>query len=400
MRSTLFEPAANGFYRQAARISAGWLGRSPIVESIFVHRSVAAGEVSFGRSDIDLVTVVRQANSADQNGPELGDLYRRMRRLRRLNPALGHIEVHDAPGFQDWLRVDTYRGSMERRGALFVYGEPIPMSTRPVLAEHAARWCALFPHYFLTPAIRRTNRRNLRKIALEVWNAYATATGRVAEPFLTRRETAAFHHESGERPSAAGLDWRVDRTVRFLMQTAAKLHDEMLPPLRRLAEPLVFTALLPPTFHKATFIVVPDGEAELLREAVGQQAVIVTPELLHLYVHFANAFAFPIIPDELRDLGIEAPDQAAFQRTAQYEFHGQWWRGPGFVHPFTGGLHSRLILFRHTVEHLERGETPAAMDAQAVSADVHPTIDEYYAQHYAPLAREQKELWARLARLT
>jgi predicted nucleotidyltransferase len=58
--SALSQELATAFYRQAARLSARMLASSPIVESVLVHRSVATGEVFFGRSDIDMLMVVNE----------------------------------------------------------------------------------------------------------------------------------------------------------------------------------------------------------------------------------------------------------------------------------------------------------------------------------------------------
>lgn len=401
MGSTSFEKIGTAIYRGYARGVARILGASPIVRSIFAHRSVGAGEVVFGRSDIDLIAVVRKPESQDRDALHLRDLYRRVRMLQRINPVLGHIEVHDTEGFQNWLRLDTYRGSFEGRGALPLYGKPVERPDLPVRTEDAAGRLALFPHYFLSVAIRQKNRRNLRKVALEIWSAYATATGKIAEPFLTRRETEEFCRSSGYRPSPNGLDRDPAHALEFIFDTVALLHGELRSPLKRLSEPVVFDTVLPPTFHSVIFVVLPDGKTKLPAEISDPRAVLVTPELLDLYIHYANAFAYTGLPAEVVELGFRSPDREAFERTIRYEFHNSWFRSPGFIHKDAGGLYARIFAFRQTVEALESGELPPGFDLEAVPSGPETLCspEEYYKSRYAGLLAEQEELWNRLDRL-
>ena len=185
-------------YREAARRSAAMLQSSEIVRSVLLHRSVAAGEVAFPYSDIDLMVIVRRPHAESMDGPGLFDLYERVRLLRKMNPRLGQIEVHDPEGFQSWFHIDSFRGSKERRCATLLCGEPVSMPEVPVRREDALRRFALWPHYFLPQAIVQRDSRNLRKIALEMWSAYATLTGLVSEPFLTRRATEALCRSRSE----------------------------------------------------------------------------------------------------------------------------------------------------------------------------------------------------------
>ena len=89
-------------YRLAAKAVAIALQGHPIVESVYVNRGVGRGEVSFGRSDIDLQLIVRTPDPEYADGPELASLHWRVRVLRKLNPALGHMMVFDPQGLDRW----------------------------------------------------------------------------------------------------------------------------------------------------------------------------------------------------------------------------------------------------------------------------------------------------------
>ena len=79
---------ATRVYLQAARAIAAVLARKKIVETIFVRRSVASGEVVFGRSDIDLSIVIRDPAS----GAALCSLANSFRALHFPFPMLGQAQ--------------------------------------------------------------------------------------------------------------------------------------------------------------------------------------------------------------------------------------------------------------------------------------------------------------------
>lgn len=395
------QSAANGVYRESARLAAKILGTSEIVESIFVHRSVAVGEVAFARSDIDLMVVVRNPVAVDRDTTELLRFYRRLQLLRKLNPALGHVEVHDSDGFQSWFWVDTYRGSMDRRSALLLHGKAMHVPPMPVQPEHAARRFALFPHYFLSPAVRGHNQRNLHKIGLDMWNAQATAVGKIPEPALMRQEMERLCCAAGEDLLGGECRLNVTGSLSFVFHLADRLHDRLLPPLKQLSAPVICTLSLPPTFHNVILVVLPQSSAALPPDAFDPKAVIVTPELLDLYVHYANAFLYAALPQELAQLGIEPPDRGAYLRTCLYEFHSSWVRSPGFMFWHTGGIFARMFAFEHCVRQMESHVVPVPIDGEEARPQAMKRLspEDYYETHCSRILTKQERLWERLVRL-
>jgi hypothetical protein len=140
------------------KASAYLLGSPPSVHSILLHRSVATGEVSFGRSDIDLMVVIDPETAA--SGQKMASLYRTVRRARILNPALNHLDVFDPGGLADLARMDTFWGSIERRTARLLRGEPVEIPLAPVEPNHALARFLLWAEWFFAIAVRQRNRRN------------------------------------------------------------------------------------------------------------------------------------------------------------------------------------------------------------------------------------------------
>jgi len=271
---------AVGIYRLAAKAMGIALRRHEIVESVYANRGVGRGEVSFGRSDIDLSIILRTPDPHSGNGLELYSLYRRVCALRRINPALTHIMVYDRRGIDQWMRTDSYMGSQERRSMILLAGKPAPMPVIPVRREDAIRWVAFWSDRFFPLAIQQRNRRNLRKMTIEIWKAWAVAQGIVAESYLTLREAQqkARLHPIGSGLAGAAADPL--RAVEFVMKLAGMLHDEFLPPIQKLRETIVIRMWMPPRSRGRVLVVLPHPEAALPAAAFEDQSLIATPELL------------------------------------------------------------------------------------------------------------------------
>ena len=389
---------ANSIYRQVGRASARVLGTSEIVESVFIHRSVATDEVAFGRSDIDLLVMVRQPVSESCDGPELASLSTKARWMHSLTPVVGQMEVHDPWGLQRWFRTDPYRASIERRSAIQVYGQPLEFTSRPIQTEHAVRRMLVCLHTFLSVAVRQRNQRNLRKFALDAWNAYATAAHLIAEPYLSRREAEA--HCRAEEAEALPDD--PDQALRLFFQTVERLHHRLLRPLKRIQQPVIFRAQLPPGFQQRTFVVLPDAASTLPAEAFGPSTFLCTPEAFDLYVQYTNAFLYWAIPPELVRLGISAPGIEAFVRSCRYFCDPHKIRYPIFmktrdIRPAIG----RVATLRHAVEHLCRGRIPPPLGPEEMREALArpPACSDYYRSVFPRLYWETERLWEKLQEL-
>ncbi len=232
----------NSVYRGVAKVTGRVLGSFPLVESVYVHRSVAAGEISFGKCDIDLVLVVRQPARDAADGPGLALLYEKVRRLRRFNPAVAHMAVQDPNGIRDAVESDTYLGSLDRRLARVLYGKPVCFPEMAVRKEDALRRFVFWQDSLLATAIRHGDARNLRKIAADMWNAHAVASGTLAVPFTTRREAESHWRKHDDARSSEVARDDPGRSPFHAFRLASLVHDGQWHPLRPLQDPLVFRA--------------------------------------------------------------------------------------------------------------------------------------------------------------
>jgi predicted nucleotidyltransferase len=392
---------AHAVYSQAARFSARFLGLFPVVESVFVHRSVATGEVSFGHSDIDLLMIVRQPRGESADGPELAGLLAWLRLVRICNPALGHIEVHDPAGMARWIRIDTYRGSQDRRSAILLAGKPVDLTPTPVRREDAVRRFCIWAEGFFSTAVRQRNRRNLRKTSLEMWCAWATAMGVLEAPCLTRREMAARWAESADAPLLDTLTADPFRAASVVFGLAKRLHDSLLPPLRALAQPLLMDLRMPPRYRQRMLVTLPSADSPLPREAFRPGSFLCTPEVFDLCLHYLNPFLAWVCPAELTGLGIELPAPSAFARAGRFFGHNHTLRNPGFIHQDTWTAPAFVEVMRHSLPYLDEGRIPQPLGDATVArlAADRPSCREYYGRVFPRVYRDSEEQWERLQRL-
>jgi hypothetical protein len=388
---------AGHVYLLAARVSAQALRRQAMVDRILVHRSVATGEVTFGRSDIDLVLVLRPDPDLRRHGAEMWALCRNVHRLRLINPALGHVEAYDAGGWADWHHIDTYRGSEESRGARTLVGAAYPAAATPVRPEHAIRRFVLMPLHHLTAALIRRDHRTLRKIALDMWNAYAVATGLVSMPFLCRAASAAHYRRSDEFAELGEPGETPSRLMDFMWALSARLHGRVLGHLAGFTRRQTVRLPVPPYGGARTFILPVPGDGQPV-EAV-PNTTILSAEALHLFVHFVNPFVWHALPADLVASGFRQPALAAYVAAGRYQFSQQVLRYPGLMSDASDLARAWSAFLQAVLPDLEGGRCPSSRSLQTTWSGRAPAAREYYLTYFPALCRSHEEITGRLRQI-
>lgn len=377
------------FYRLAARGTSWILATNPAVQSVLAHRSTATGEIDFARSDIDLIV---RLNDQEATAQRILSLVRLFRTVKYANIALGEVETHRAQEWLDWFEVDSYRGSMERRSALRLCGQEPPRPFHKVQPSHAIRRFVLWFHDHAFVAWNAKNQRNLRKIALEMWNAYAVAVGLIAEPYLTRpeMERACLEHEDPAWIADLGRDR--ERAVQYMLDLARRLHARVAPPLKALAETQETEWTLPPYHKPAKWILLPGPEVSV--PELPARARHTSPEFFDLYFRYAQPFYPSLLPKTMLELGMEPPTVALQAESLRFHYHGQLLRYPGLM---SATSYSTLATTRFAAEAVERLTVGELYDEPPLPrVKPAPTIPEYYRERFTPLTEQHAELWPRL----
>jgi hypothetical protein len=379
------------FYRQVANVFAGMLARSPIVESVVLHRSAGAGEVAFGRSDIDFLVMLDEQGAED--GVKVASFYRTVERARLFNPALNHIDVYERSAIQSHARVDTLWASVERRSQVVLRGKPVEIPSAPVHPDHALSKFVLWVEWFYAMAVQQRNQRNLWKLSLECWNAYAVAEGLIPEPYLWRSKME-LEARAAEGNLLTNRLREPSYAVRFVFELADRLHRSRLPALRKLDRPLIFEAITAPMCLPRLFVVLPRADSPLPPEAFLEGAFFCTPEILDLFVHVNNAFLDWVLPGELRDLGIQRPSVSEWLHSCAFYGHSRFALYPGFVDPGRPMQVARTSLVRHALDWASRGELAPEIPQEKIRAMMAeaPSTEDYFRTHYSSMRRENQRI--------
>ena len=189
--------------------------------------------------------------------------------------------------------------------------------------------------------------------------------------------------------------------VKYVMNLAGILHDELFPKLRTLQAPIIIRTPLPPRSFHRVLVILPQKISTLPEEVFDGQSFIATPELFHLYIHFVNPFMDWRIPEELKNIGFSTPEPREFVRACHFYGQDNMLRLPGFVRPDTWTPGATVAVNRYCIPYLLNGEIPPPMPESAVriELDHRPTVCEYYLRDFAGLYRESVEHWEILQQL-
>jgi hypothetical protein len=262
---------------------------------------------------------------------------------------------------------------------------------------------ALWAEWFFAVAVQQRSRRNIRKTALEAWNAYAVAEGLISEPYLRRSDMEA-HVRTVEGDAAADGLGEPEHAVAFVLSLADRLHRTRLPELRPLAEPLLFETIIAPLGMRRLFAVLPRADTPLPPEVFERPGVFpCTPQLLNLHMNFKSAFLSWAVPQQLRDLGMTLPGVGQFLRHSRAFNDDRFLRHPGFAMRHHPGPWVVTSCIRHALASAERGEVPKPITPEQLEAMMTgiSSMEDYYRTRYADLRREvesvRESLEARLS---
>lgn len=385
-------------YRAAASCISNRCLATPDIESIFIRRSVASGEARFPWSDVDLGIVLSRFTNEEEEGLALERLWTRYRLAHLLFPRLGEAEVHARGSIGESAIDDPYRASIDRRAAIPVLGAIPPMPPVPIGSRDAIRRLVFWFDNYVPRSLRQKNHRNARKFAIEIWNAWRTATGGIAEPYLTRREAEHHWRESGDAPLLAQAEESAASAVRVCLALANRAHSILLPALPRLVKPVSADVSFLPGTAPRTLHLLPDPEAELPGGAPSPRDFVMTPETLDLFLNTQDPFLWHGLPAQVQDCLGGPPSHEAWLHACRRLASGQRLRVAGFVGKGTGRHHARLRHIERILSLLERSVAPSAvtLDAEPSSSEVAiPSIGAYYRECYPALLREALSLRAR-----
>ena len=141
--------------------------------------------------------------------------------------------------------------------------------------------------------------------------------------------------------------------------------------------------LMPPRSRQRVLVILPHPDAALPAAAFEDQSLLVTPELLHLYLHYFCPFLDWTLPPEIRKLGFSAATPIEFVRAGLFYGQDNILRLPGFVRDNATWLPHAVFAFnQYSIPYLRNGEVPPPMPEKDVRDSLahNPNCSEYYLQ--------------------
>lgn len=379
-------------YRAASTLVSRRFLASPNVECIYLRRSVAAGEAQFPWSDADLGIVLSAFPSDEDEGRALKGLWQRFRLARTIFPRLGEALIYTLDDLSDSVVDDPYRASIDRRAALAIYGGIPAAAPFTVSPRDAIRRLVFWLDTYLPRALRQRNHRNARKFAIEIWNAWRTASGCIEEPFLSRRDAEQDWRHSLDAPLLSEANRNAEGAFRVSLSLATRAHAILRPPLPRLSKTISFEARFLPGTAMRTVHLLPSADAPFPPEALRQSSAIFTLEALDLFLNTQNPFLWHGLPAIALDCGVPPPNPEAWLHACRRLAARERLRVAGFAEPGIGDPSRRLRHVAHALSILELGASPSAEShpevAQASPEAPVSSIAAYYRDRYAPLLRK------------
>jgi hypothetical protein len=366
-------------YRAAAGLVAPILC-APGVRSVYIRRSVAAGEAEFPRSDLDLGLVVDGFR-----GREMNALRHRFRIARLAFPLLGECQIASAAELTSLAFSDPYRASIDRRFAVTVAGNPPEIPVVPISRRAAARRLVFWFEKYLPLAMRQGNQRNQRKFVLEMWNAFGVLEGKWVEPLATRSETASRGRETG---LIASRDWGGD-SFAVASRIAARAHRLLLPPAPALSTTVVLAGHNP-------LVILPIESATW--PTPGSAAIVVTPAVLQLMLEAQNPFLWLSHGPALAKLGFSPPSRLAWTEACVQHTGGERLRGPGFMEKGLNMHLTILSLVEKVLDTLGCGELPQG-PVNASTSESRISVTAYYQDRFDALSEAAARLHLRATRM-
>jgi predicted nucleotidyltransferase len=403
-------------YRALARVVARRLGRAESVLSVYARRSVAAGAVVLGRSDIDLHVIVARPSTLEEEAELLLDLSERFRRIKAVVPVLGHFDVSTREELERWYREQPFHRFRDR-GWLRLYGEAFerPRGAIDGPARSRVLWWYFWAAQQLPHNFRVGNARTCFNLVLDMFDAYRLFTGESGS--LSRAELVRAWFDSGPSTEdraaivrASGRGFRAHRGAALepLYRESLALHGRLSARVRdRVAASASGTVAsrVPPAFDARTYLLVDPASEDAVQR--GLQAMrrdesvwLVTEEALQLYLFHRNPWECATLSAADGDLELAQPPEAAFEQAVRFSLYREIPRHYGMLGHVghIGPLYSQARLYAD-----ESFVASAAGELQDAYRERYGTTlttagprERYFRHEYPPVCRVIDELRERL----
>jgi hypothetical protein len=329
-------------YGALARAAARGIGSLGFVRGVYARRSLACGEIIFGRSDIDLTVLIDRPAGLEAEVAHLLALSRRFAAVSTALPLFGPPEVATAAELADWYRSPDFPATPERdRGWLRLYGEPFAPpnahGSPPALRRQNLPW--LFWAWTSLPDFHRAGRvRTCCNLLLDMIDVLQLSAGRVHGPSRRAAVLARWSADlapgpeiddlarvlRGGRPRAPSdlLRW----VYRQSLEVADALDDHAGERLEGVVPATEVVTRVPFSYRPRRYLLVDPRCTGALGDALDRmerdpEVFVTTARALRLYLVHRNPWEYFTIADPEVRAALQPPREDVLRRAVRYYLH-------------------------------------------------------------------------------
>jgi predicted nucleotidyltransferase len=314
-----------------AKIIAQILSRFEPVTAVFGKRSLASGEIVFGKSDIDITILIKDFDSEKDEAYFLSKLYDIYLLTQKFFPILGECDIYNRFDIHTFYCLNTYN-SVADRTWIKLYGSEIDPFPSEVRKEDIVFRFLWWFFSFLITCYRRNNFKGCFNVFTELVNCYCTYSGEFERPKLKRQYILDYLitvNPSCEKLKALKFAFNSrfrSNDYRFLtnwiyqqcLELANRLYDLIPYKLRGKVKAETIYSYSPPEFLPRKYIVI---ESLLEKKIISclkimkrdRQSILVTDKLLNLYFRYYNPWEYYTMLKSAQGIDLSEPSVEATQ---------------------------------------------------------------------------------------
>lgn len=318
-------------YRFFAKMAAKRLSRFDAVLGIYGKRSLASGEIVFGKSDIDLTILIANFDREKEEADFVRHLCDTYSHTRKFLPMLGECNVFNDFDIRAWYCLNTYE-SFADRNWIRLYGKEINPFQIKTNKEDVIFKFLWWVFYFLFIEYGKKKVRGCFNVLMELVNGYYTYIGAFDQPkpkrghvldYLVAVDPSCEELRTLQRAFDSGFRWKnYRRLLRWIYRECLilcdRLYDQVPKKLKGEVRSSQISSHSPPGFFPVKYIITKSPTKEEVEDGLeamerDQQAVLVTDKLLNLYLYYFNPWEYYSMMRTNGSFGLSEPPTEAMQ---------------------------------------------------------------------------------------